>query len=231
MKTKGTLEKVRYGILRENEGKTCDFRYLWLASGIRDTAYEIRKETAEAAPFTGRFNIEEVAEHCAEESFHISIYSKGILKIQWNVPSSWKVIPEKAQRVTERVMADVFWRAFEAKEFTYDLFHHPSHFIQGFSFKSFQHAFLSATRRLCRRYQKFIHNYRMVRDWKRLQLLKEQVKLYKNQLENITVYMPLDEHIRNTVFAELSNLERKISLESVDCIINDILIYELSDAI
>ncbi|MCK4477457.1 hypothetical protein KAU88_02880 [Candidatus Bathyarchaeota archaeon] len=229
MKTKHMVDKVKK---RTTESAiSYDFRYLWLASGIEDEAYEIRAQTVDFSPSTGMFNVEEVAKHCAEESLHLSIDHTGLLKIVWSVPSAWRGIPEKARRVIEKVVADVIWRAFRPRDFTYDLFHHPRHYMQGFGFDAAQNAFISAVERLSKRYPKFAENYRLIHDWKSLFLLKRQVKTYEERLNSLALHVPLDVFAKNVALVQLSDLERRLDLESIDCLVKDVVLWELSDEV
>lgn len=223
------VDKLEYEVPPTDEEHQLRFRYLWSDSGIGDETYQIRKEFMEEAPSTAQFNIEEIAKHCMQESFHLRLTTLGYVQLKWGVPSSFLVVGEKTRRAMERVVADVVWRAFKLETFPYDIFHHPSHFMQGFAFRTPAEAFLSAVDGYCRKYSKFTENYRAIHEWKSLFHIRRQALRYLKSINKTANVVPLDISEKNIAFTRLYDFQRRLEVECVDCIVNDVVLWELGD--
>lgn len=232
MRKEGKIRKVK----EEPHAGTydCSFRYFLKKTGIDDVAYRLtprRRRAAEQAPATIEF-ILRAAQHSVSESFHITIQPEGCYKIIWNVPRVWESIwAEETRRFVERIVAEVIWGSFEKMNFSHNLFHHPSHHLQGFAFRRLNKAFLFAIKRLDQKYSNFILRYRTVRNWKNLYLLEKHVEALSNRINIIGDSFNFDSETKNIALAVLSQLRHKLQLELAECVINDVILWELSDTL
>jgi hypothetical protein len=157
------------------------------------------------------------------------LHDEGLFKLNIEVPTYWESYEEKSRRLIERVVADVIWRGFEKEEFSNALFRHPSHYMQGFSFRRLDNAFLRAAENLNRKYLRFMKYYRIAKQWKNPYLMKKQVETFKNKLGDVATLLGIGQDVTDTSFALLSQLERRLELEIIDCLVNDIVLWELGD--
>jgi hypothetical protein len=203
------------------------FRYIWSESGLKDKAYNFSIDDRNLS--TMQFNIE-VNVHCDNESFYLDVYNIGIIKLEWNVPIKWKVASDKTKRSMERVMADIIWRSFKNEDYSKNLFHNPSKFIQGFSFESLDKSLINAIEKYKFESNLFVGRFKKLYEWENIYLLKEQVNSYLEQLNHIKTTNLFNIDTYNFYKINLSELSRDLNIEWRSCM-NDYIIYEFSDEI
>jgi len=224
------------GILTETKIKhktdlvQCQAKFHWLKSGMEEPIYEITDSAKENAPTTVGFN-KEVAEHCEEESFHLDMSYTGLISTLWKIPKKWGGVPEKIDKVMDRFVTIVVSRAFQSSTIEHDLFHNPYYFTQGFAFGKTQDALQNGIAKTCEKYMAFISLFRKLADWKSIALFRLQVKSTKERLDYVGPAISMSVALRNSMLNQLSDLERAMELNMLDCIVNDTLLWEVGDSL
>lgn len=226
-------EGVNEGVKENNVNSATSviFKFHWLKSYMDDSVYEISEKAYELIPWTARFNVEEVATHCADQSFHLDLHDAGLIIILWEVPHTWRGIPEKTKRVMERFMSFNVERAFKLRDFQYDVFHHPMYFAKGFGFDTAENAFLAALQGLYRQCCSEIPRYRQIGNWEHLYLRRVQIKLFKDRLRTVFTQLKLDSLSTNKACKLLFDLESSFEFQCINSVLIDKILWELSDEI
>jgi hypothetical protein len=219
-------------VSRTEDNLAYHLKFDWMRSIGDDAAYQIDKEVVERAPGVISFNINEVAKHCNEESFHVDISISGFMRIKWRVPSYWKSLPIRTQRVIERFVSIVFDRAFEmSQRLEDDLFRCPYYYVHGFSFDGWKRALLEGVMSTCKACNKFADTFKLLGEWQAILLYRAQVLAIINQVEDLDGIFGVDAPTRNQALATLHEAERKLNSSLLDCVVNNVVLWELGDSL
>lgn len=230
LQTKQIVKDVRAS--RTEEALTYHLRFAWSRSLQGDAAYRIEKEAMELSPGVITLNVDEIAKHCDEESFHTTISISGLIQTKWKVPSSWVSIPSRTQRIVGRFVAVAISRAFDITgKPKNDLLYCPYYFLEGFSYDGMARALVEGVKRTCKGYSRFVDILKPIGNWQGILLYRAQCVAIINQLKALDGLFGAQLSARNEALAEMYEAERKLTSGYIDCLVNNVILWELGDSL
>jgi hypothetical protein len=196
---------------------------------LEEPIYGLSDSAEEIAPSTVYFN-KKVVKHCQEQPFHLNISYIGLISIMWKIPKKWSSVPDKIGKIMKRFVTIVVSRAFESSTIERDLFNNPYYFTQGFAFGKVSDALQKGIERTCTKYVEFISLFLKLSNWKLIILFREQVKLIRESFLRIASIIEINEATLNSSLNRFSDLQRSIELNMFDCMVKDVLLWEMSDS-